>query len=128
MIGYFRKEKEVFIAAAMMLLFQVTQTRAICANPLQSILDTLECVNAADVTCASNGYNPDEFVLLHNGVDTNTVIDSGGQFWANVFLLTDVSFPIIDFQMNVAENQASVRYIEKLVTTDGFFLWIATFY
>ena len=114
-----QKEKEAYFVFALLLLFQVTQTNAICEDPLQSILDTLECIVSEDVACASNGYNPDEFVKIHNGVDTNTTIDAGGSFWSGAFSLSDVSFPSMDFMMNVADNQASIRYIEKVVMTDG---------
>lgn len=106
-------------AVVTILFFQTMEVKAACEDPLQSILDTLDCVVAENVTCASSGYNADEFVKIHNGVDTNTTIDSSGSYWAGAFSLIDISFPSIDFQMNYGENQASIRYIEKVVMTDG---------
>lgn len=86
-----------------------------CEDPLAAILSTLDCVEVEDVACAAAGYAP-EFVKLHNGVDTNTVINP--EFWEFAFLLVDLDLDY-DFQMNVGPNQASIRYIETVTVTDG---------
>jgi hypothetical protein len=89
-----------------------------CPDPLAAILTTLDCIEKENATCASVGYNTIAFRKLHNGIDTNTTIDAGGDFWNGAFSLSDL---ILDknHQMNVGPNQASIRYVETVVFTDG---------
>jgi hypothetical protein len=89
-----------------------------CPDPLASILATLGCVEQANATCASSGYDGAKFVKLHNGIDTNTVIDDGGDFWTGAFAMIKIEMDI-NHQMNTEKNQASVRYVEKVTFTDG---------
>lgn len=91
--------------------------KAGCPDPLSSILGTLQCIAEENVACASAGYNP-MFRKLHNGIDTNTVIDESGEFWAGAFSLVDLAFDI-NYEKNVGPNQASIRYVEIVTTTDG---------
>ena len=79
---------------------------------------TLQCVADANVTCASAGYNADAFVKLHNGIDTITKIDSGGDYWGGAFSQVDFGFSY-DHQMNIGPNRAILRYIEEVEFTDG---------
>ncbi len=89
-----------------------------CEDPLTAILDILQCIKDADAECASAGYNTAEFIKLHNGVDTKTVIDGGGDYWAGAFAMVGFDFSF-DHTMNIGPNQASIRYIEKVTFTDG---------
>lgn len=88
-----------------------------CVDPLAAIMTTLNCVAIEDVACASAGYN-DSFIKLHNSVDTNTVIDSGGSFWSNAFLQLNFAFSY-HYTANIGPNRASVRYVEDVTFTDG---------
>ena len=87
-----------------------------CSNPIAAILATLNCVEKANVTCASAGYDSGNFVKLHNDIDTNTTIDES--FWQIAFLLLEIDLDI-NHQMNIGTNQASIRYVEKVSSTDG---------
>lgn len=98
--------------------FSLNGVASECADPLTSIMTILDCVIAEDVDCASQGYDNEAFVKLHNGVDTNTVIDSGGSFWSGTFALIDIILDY-DHQINVGPNQASIRYVEKVIFTNG---------
>lgn len=79
---------------------------------------TLQCVADANVTCASAGYNADAFVKLHNGIDTITKNDSGGDYWGGAFSQVDFGFSY-DHRMNIGPNRAILRYIEEVEFTDG---------
>ena len=87
-----------------------------CSNPIAAILSTLNCIEKANVTCASTGYDSSNFVRLHNDIDTNTIIDES--FWQFAFLLLTFDLDI-NHQMNIGTNQASIRYVETLTSTDG---------
>ncbi len=88
-----------------------------CEDPLTAILDILQCVKDSDATCAALGYNTVEFKKLHNGIDTNTVID-GADYWEGAFSLISIDFSY-DHTVNIGPNMASIRYIEKVTFTDG---------
>jgi len=88
-----------------------------CVDPLAAIMKTLDCIALEDVACASAGYN-ESFMKLHNSVDTNTVIDSGGSFWSFAFSLLTLSFTY-DYTANIGPNRASIRYVEDVSFTDG---------
>lgn len=72
------------------------------------------------VAIRANRARQERVKKLHNGVDTNTVIDGDGQFWTGAFAFFTFSLDY-DFQENVASepNMASVRYVETVKTTDG---------
>jgi len=114
--------QSIYNAAALSLfaLFQfLSKTNAeACPNPLSSILATLECIEGANATCASSGYDGARFVKLHNGVDTNTTIDNSGSFWTGTFSLIQIGMDI-NYKMNSGTNQASLRYVETVTSTDG---------
>jgi len=102
----------------MMVAAQGQNSSSSCPDPLAAILATLDCIEQEDPVCASQGYNSTEFKKFHNGVDTMTVIDAGGGFWSISFTLVDLSLDF-DFQQNVGPNQASLRYVEVVNTTNG---------
>jgi hypothetical protein len=91
-----------------------------CPDPLQAILATLDCVEQEDPVCASAGYDAANFKKLHNGRDTNTVIDSGGAYWSGAFALVDLSLEY-NHKINVLDspNQASLRYVETVTMATG---------
>jgi len=89
-----------------------------CPDPLAAILATMQCVEDEDADCASAGYDSDNFIKLHNSIDTKTVIDSTGAYWSGAFGLIDISLDY-DYKENIGPNKASIRYIEKVVMTDG---------
>ncbi len=84
-----------------------------CWDPVGAVLDTLYCVEFEDAECAAAGYSA-EFVKLHNGVDTNTVID-GPEFWEGAFALVDFTLDF-DHIRWVGVNEISLRYIEGVTT------------
>ncbi len=88
-----------------------------CSDPLKATLDALQCISESNATCAGAAYNTREFKKIHNGIDTNTVID-GAAFWEGAFSLFTLSFTY-DHLMNVGPNMASVRYIEFINFTNG---------
>ena len=104
---------------ALLIPFAGAQNSTACPDPLTAILATLECVSKEDPVCASAGYDADNFKKYHNGVDTNTVIDAGGNFWSGAFALLDISLEY-DHMINLATpNQASIRYKEIVKMTTG---------
>lgn len=94
---------------------QLRRTTGGCADPIASILATLKCIEEADSSCAASGYDSMKFVKLHNGVDTKTTIN--GLFWKFAFDFSKFELDI-DHQINVGHNKASIRYVEKITTTD----------
>jgi hypothetical protein len=88
-----------------------------CENPLNAVLDILQCISEGDVACASLGYNTGEFKKIHNGKDTGTVIN-GESYWSFVLSLVKLDFSY-DHMVNIGHNMASIRYIEKVLFTDG---------
>jgi len=93
-----------------------TTTTEPCPDPLAAILVTLDCVEREDVACAASGYDSSAFRKLHNGIDTNTTITA--EFWAGSFAFVDIGLDY-NYQANVGVNQASLRYVEVVNTTDG---------
>lgn len=92
-----------------------------CEDPVGSILATLKCIEEADATCASAGYDNGAFRKLHNGVDTNTNFNMG--FWTGTFFLLDFILDV-NHAAHVGPNQASIRYIETVTTTSGSNLFL----
>lgn len=90
----------------------------VCADPAAAIVSTLDCIGSEDALCATAGYNSAEFKKYHNGIDTQTVIDEGSSYWSGAFTLVDLSLDV-NHVMNVGPNQASIRYVEKVVFTNG---------
>ena len=90
---------------------------SICGDPLTEILKTLDCVEKKEVECASKGYSP-TFKKFHNGIDTNTVIDTDGSYWSTAFALLDIYLDY-NHKINIGPNQASIRYKETVVMTNG---------
>lgn len=90
--------------------------------PLAAILlKTCQCIADKGVACASAGSNPDKYANLHDGKDTNTVIDSDVDFWAAAFSFVILSFSF-DHTMNITgpNMMASIRYIKGMqFTYDG---------
>ncbi|NVJ61868.1 MAG: hypothetical protein HWE27_15870 [Gammaproteobacteria bacterium] len=82
-----------------------------CKTPMTALKKTLTCVTKGneDAECATAGYNP-EFVKLHNGVDTNTVID-GTNFWEGAFQILDLSLHI-NHAARIDRDTVSLRYVE----------------
>jgi hypothetical protein len=95
-------------------------------SPARHFLTTLDCVEKGNAICASVGYSATAFRKLHNGIDTNTTIDAGGNFWNGAFALSDLILEI-NHQMNIGPNQASIRYVETVVMTDGTSLGLPNF-
>jgi hypothetical protein len=95
-------------------------------SPGRHFLTTLDCVEKGNATCAPVGYSATAFRKLHNGIDTNTTIDAGGNFWNGAFALSDLILEI-NHQMNIGPNQASIRYVETVVMTDGTSLGLPNF-
>jgi len=96
-----------------------SRAKAECPDALAAVVRTLDCIEQQNVTCATEGYNSDRFIKLHNDLDTNTVIDSGGEFWTGAFALLNLSFEYKHMSNLEVPNQAHIRYIENVVFTDG---------
>lgn len=89
-----------------------------CSDPVASILETMRCIERENASCATAGYNSTQFVKLHNDVDTNTTIDSDGQFWTGAFALLSFRLNFSDAR-NLGPNLAHLRYVETVTFTDG---------
>lgn len=92
-----------------------------CFNPKKAVLTLLECVGNLDAACAAESYNP-EFKRFHNEQFTGDIAVKDPTFWGGAFTF----FPSFDIDIKFAENigwfgtnMASVRYIEKVTSTDG---------
>jgi len=86
-----------------------------CAHPVESVLATLDCIVHEDVECALAGYAP-TFKKLHNGVDTNTVINK--EFWEGAFQLVDLKLDY-NHMAQIGRNFISLRYVEEVKTVDA---------
>jgi hypothetical protein len=89
-----------------------------CSDPLASILATMHCIQGKNASCATAGYNTQQFAKLHNDVDTHTTIDSGEQFWTQAFALLSFQLNVSDAR-NLEPNLAHLRYVETVTFTDG---------
>ena len=78
----------MFCAAAQLILCCIlflpsiayVDAKEACSDPIAAIIATIQCVEQSNATCASAGYDSTNFTKLHNGIDTNIIIDSGGAF------------------------------------------------
>lgn len=75
------------------------------------VLETLSCIESEDLACALAGYAPG-FVKLHNGVDTNTVIDP--TFWGGAFFVSNISLEFSHVE-KVGNDQLHLTYVETVV-------------
>ncbi|KAL7546195.1 hypothetical protein ACHAWF_009535 [Thalassiosira exigua] len=93
----------------------------ICANPLQSVLNTMKCIEDQNSNCAARGYAP-TFVKKHNGIMT---MDFNGIFtqpyWDGAFFLTNLGLEInyVAEDATAGTHQVNLRYVETIITTDG---------
>ena len=89
-----------------------------CKDPAQAVLDLLTCVGNNDAECAAAAYDP-SFQRFHNEIFTGDIAVSDPEFWTGAFTF----FPTFEFDIKsaytVEPNVASVRYIEKVTSTDG---------
>ncbi|CAN0162248.1 unnamed protein product, partial [Scytosiphon promiscuus] len=88
-----------------------------CPDPKGAVLALLDCVASEDSACAAAAHDPG-FERYHNEIFTGDVPVSDPALWDGAFLLLDFAFDI-KFSDNPGPNQASVRYVEKVVTTNG---------
>lgn len=86
-----------------------------CDDPMQAVLDTLECIENEYPLCSASGYSSN-FVKLHNTIDTDTDAP-GAAFWWAAFLFADFVLDI-DHVALVDQDQVSLRYVET-VTLNG---------
>ena len=90
-----------------------------CTDPIVAILATMQCVGQANTTtCVSGGYDGTQFIKLHNDITTNAVINEGGSSWHDTLATSTLEIDI-NHQMNTEINQASIRFVKKVTTTDG---------
>lgn len=114
----------IFLAQFQLILVLLISSFAVqllaqgCSDPAASIIKIMDCIEQSNATCATSGYDSDKFVKLHNGVDTNTTIDSGSDYWTRAFALLSIALDY-DHVLNIGPNKASLRYIEKVVMTNG---------
>jgi hypothetical protein len=101
-------------AAAMVLSAQ--SAAAACADPVGAVLATMDCIMAEDATCASNGYARG-FKKIHNSVPEEGLVMSE-EYWSNAFKLVDLELTF-DRQLLLDPSTVSLRYVEKVTTTDG---------
>ena len=91
-----------------------------CGNHTRVIEMLFECVTKEDSECVASLYNSVEFKSVHNNVVVSPTPATGDpKFWATAFLLLDFSFDVKMLEKTNSKNQVSVRYIEKMVTSDG---------
>ncbi|CAM9344436.1 unnamed protein product [Scytosiphon promiscuus] len=88
-----------------------------CPDPQGAVLDLLDCVASEDSACVAAAYDPG-FERFHNELFTGEIPVSDTSFWDGAFLFVDLSFDI-KFSDNPGPNQASVRYVENVVMTNG---------
>jgi len=82
-----------------------------------AVLETLNCIESEDLECALAGYAA-EFVKLHNGIDTKTVINP--EFWGGAFALLDITLEINHFK-KINNNLLSIRYVETVTLSPSAF-------
>eukprot|EP00752_Nemacystus_decipiens_P018271 g16392.t2 len=88
-----------------------------CEDPVQAVLDLLECVAEKDGECAAASYDPG-FQRFHNEKFTGNIPVSTAEFWEGAFAVVSLAFDI-RFTSYPAKNMASVRYVEEVVSSDG---------
>lgn len=92
-----------------------------CADPLQSVLDTMQCIADGDSICVAAGYAP-TFTKKHNGILTTDFLGiNTPEYWEGAFFLVDLG---LDFNYeaedaNAATRQVSLRYLESVITLSG---------
>lgn len=86
-----------------------------CGDPIEKVLDIMECIEQEDVECVTAGYSPD-FKKYHNGVDTETVITP--DYWEGAFMFVDLSLEI-NHSAVLDDSVVSLRYVETIAFTDG---------
>lgn len=87
-----------------------------CADPVDSVLRIMACIENENAFCAASGYSP-SFAKLHNTIDTETQAP-GFLFWVGTFFVLDFQLDINHAAL-VGENQVSLRYIETVAFNDG---------
>mmetsp|Transcript_58595 Transcript_58595/g.65551 ORF Transcript_58595/g.65551 Transcript_58595/m.65551 type:complete len:218 (+) Transcript_58595:77-730(+) len=89
----------------------------ICANPMEAVKKTLDCIEKEDLACAMAGYSPD-FTKIHNGIKDETAIGlDQPEFWGGAFFVVDLGL-VYNFENQFDENRISIRYIESVRTLD----------
>ncbi|CAN0160290.1 unnamed protein product [Ectocarpus sp. 8 AP-2014] len=88
-----------------------------CADPAQAILDLFDCFEAEDIPCVVAGYGPG-FETYHNENLAATDLQFTEEFWTLSLLVLDFDFDV-KFYKNLGSNQATVRYVQTVTTTDG---------
>lgn len=101
------------------------KNRNTCEDPARAVMELLECVANEDAVCAAAAYNR-RFKRFHNEVSAGRSASAVAFafFWRGAFRFLDFDFDI-KFASNIDDNVASVRYIEKVTSTDGSNLGLA---
>jgi len=100
-------------------------TTDVCEDPIAAVSKTMKCIEYGDVGCSHAGYNSRKFRKLHNGVDTETQMNYF--FWFGAFRLLTFELDI-DHIYKIEENTIGIRYVEKVITTDGTSLFLQPSY
>ena len=89
-----------------------------CINPQRVVAKLFQCVAAQDVDCIVAQYS-DSVERKHNEVVLPEFALSDPAFWNFAFLFFPTFAFDIKFVRNFDKNQATIRYIETVVSTDG---------
>lgn len=84
-------------------------------DQISAVLNTLDCVVLEDALCAIEGYD-NNFVKLHNGVDTETEMSL--IYWMGGFEFADFAIDIEYVTFDEQKNAVDIKYLET-VTVDG---------
>ncbi len=84
-------------------------------DQISAVLNTLDCVVLEDALCAIEGYD-NNFVKLHNGVDTETEMSL--IYWMGGFEFADFAIDIDYVIFDELRNAVDISYLET-VTVDG---------
>jgi len=96
-----------------------TESSGFCADPLSSIMHTMDCIRDKNSSCANEGYDWLLFNKYHNGVNAGVQLFPVDIYWdmATRFSTLTLDF---DYTRNLNQrNRASVRYVEKVIMSDG---------